>query len=199
MPILRVTKNGTPVCIVGSDDVWSFTASLHGDMWGPERSELTVTGGGKLQPDNSSEFLIWEMAHELRLGDRISFSFEEGVTSSPQGAVFVSEPTPESEKIDFFGPVPEEEIARLENRPTLNAKCSWRFILNHGEQEVLAAVDETRQSISLHILWNEMRPERMRVSLSKSSLREITGKTGGEELFLRYVALGASVEVTVET
>ena len=179
--------------------MWSFTASLHSDVWGPERSELTVTGGAKRQPDDSSEFLIWEMAHELQSGDRIAFSFEEGATSSPQGTVFVNKTSPESEKINFFGPVPEEEMERLENKPMLNLKCSWRFILNQGEPEISAAVDETRQSLSLHILWNEMRPELMRVSLSKSSLREITDRIGGKELFLRYVELGASVEVTVET
>src|SRR5258706_484632 len=196
MPLLRVTKNGTHLCSVGSNDVWTFSASLRADIWGPERSELTVTGGGKRLPDGSSDFLIWQMSHELKEGDRIGFSFEEGVASSPKGEVFIGEPTPDTEKIDFFGPVPEDEIVRLERRPTLNTKCAWRFVAP-DEAALVAAPDETRQNVSLHILWNDMRPNRMRVNLWKSSLREVTSRSEGEELFLRYVEIGAHVEVSV--
>jgi len=34
MPVLRVTKNDKQLCVVGSDDVWSFSASVSGDIWG---------------------------------------------------------------------------------------------------------------------------------------------------------------------
>ena len=197
MPILRVTKNGAPLCTVGSADVWMFSASVNADIWGPERSALTVTGGGKRQSDGSSEFLIWEMSHELLGGDHLAFSFEDGATSSPKGAIMECEPTPEDEKANFIGPVLEEEILRMESRPRSNTSCAWRFAVQ-GEPEILASPDETRESLNLHILWNEMRSHRMRVNLSKSSFREITSKTGGEELFLSYVEVGARIEVAVE-
>jgi hypothetical protein len=37
----------------------------------------------------------------------------------------------------------------------------------------------------------------MRVSLSKSSLREIFARSPGEEIFLEYVPLGSQVEISV--
>jgi len=197
MPILRVTKNEKTLCSVGSEDVWMFSASVNADIWGPERSTLTITGGGKHQPDGSSEFLIWEMAHELLAGDRLAFAFEDGIASSTKGKSMEDEPTPEDEKANFSGPVLDNEIARLQARPRSNTSCAWRFAVQ-GETEILAAPDETRECLTLHLLWNEMRAHRMRVSLSKSSFREIASKTGGEELFLSYVEVGARVEVAVE-
>jgi len=196
MPILSVAKNGEQLCVVGSDDVWMFSASVWADIWGPEGSALTVTGGSKRRQNDETDFLIWEMQHELNVGDRITFSFEEGSISLPKGRKIEDEPTPEEKKIDFFGPVPEEEIIRLESRPALNAQCSWRFKIEGGV-ELTVAPDTTRQSVGLHLLWNEERPQRMRVNLSKSSLREITSRTGGEEVFLEYVPLGTRFEIAV--
>lgn len=196
MPQLHVTKNGVHLCSVGSDDVWCFTVSLHADIWGPQRSELTITGSGKLLADGSSDFLIWHMSHKLNDCDLIQFSFEEGTTSSPMGEVFIGEPEPEGQKVDFFGPVPDDEVARLESRPQLNPNCAWRFA-TQSAPEIRASPDVDRQSLSLHILWNEMRPERLRVHLTKSSLREITRREGGEELFLEYVPIGTLFGVAV--
>lgn len=194
MPVLRITKNGTHLCTVGSDDVWMFSANVYADIWGPAWSELTVTGGGKRRPDGSSDFLIWEMAHELREGDHIVFSFEEGTKSSPKGAAFDDHAPSEDKPHDFS--VPEEEIFKLEARPRLNMECKWRFIAP-GEQEILVAPSDDRQNVSIHLLWNEMRAQRMRVNLSKSSLREITSRSGGEEIFLRYVEQPTRIELTV--
>jgi hypothetical protein len=198
MPALRVLKNGTHLCSVGSDDVWMFSASLHTDIWGTAASELTVTGGGKRRPDGSSDFLIWHIGHELKNGDLVEFVFEDGDASFPKAELFIDEPTPEEKRIDFFAPVPEAELAQLEARPRLNPTCRWRFAAL-DDPPVSASLDETRQSMSLHILWDEMRPERMRVNLTKDSLREITGRSRGEGLYLRYVNAGARVEVRVET
>jgi len=196
MPQLQVAKNGQPLCTVGSDDVWMFSASVHADIWSKERSELTVTGGGKRDADGASKFLIWQMSHELREGDRIAFLFADGTASSPKGQLLDEEPNSETPGPDFFGPKAEAEILQLENRPVLNLACTWRFIFAQ-EAELVATTDSSRQNISLHLLWNEMRSERMRVNLSKTSLREIVARSGGEELFLRYVGIGTQVEVTV--
>ncbi|KAB2875216.1 MAG: hypothetical protein F9K36_05935 [Burkholderiaceae bacterium] len=196
MPQLHVAKNGQPLCTVGSDDVWMFSASMHTDIWSKEPCELTVTGGGKRTAEGTSDFLIWEMSHELREGDRIAFTFAEGSASSPKGQLFNDEPNPDGSKPEFFDPLAETEILKLENRPIANPRCGWRFCFAEEPVRVVA-VDSKRQNISLHLLWNEMRPESMRVNLSKASLREIVARSGGEELFLQYAGVGAHVEVSV--
>jgi hypothetical protein len=197
MPVLRVMKNGKHLCTVGSDDVWSFSASVWGEIWGPEVSFLNVSGGSKRRIDGESDFLIWEMPHELTKLDRITFNFEDGTVSAPKGAKFDPETyPPEEAKIEMSFPPTEEDIARLEARPHLNGELSWSFSVN-GDQSINVAPDVTQQHVGLHLLWNEDRPERLRVSLSKKSLREIVGRSGGEELFLEHVSLGSNIEIGV--
>jgi hypothetical protein len=197
MPILRVTKNGQPLCTVGSNDVWMFSASVWADIWGPEISTLDVSGGGKRRPDGESDFLIWEMPHELKKSDRVAFFFEEGEESSPQGSVF--DPTdfpPEEPKIDISFPPTPEDIIKLEARPAENIGVAWNFCVS-GAASIKVAPDSIRQHLSLQLLWNEDRPQSLRVNLSKSSLREITSRAGGEKLFLKYLPLGSSFEIEV--
>ncbi len=197
MPVLRVTKNGTHLCTVGSDDVWMFSASVWGELWGPEVSHLDVSGGGKRREDGESDFLIWEMPHELVKGDRVAFFFDEGSTSLPKGSLFdPSVEAPEAPKMDISFPPTEEDITKLEARPRLNTDLTWDFAINHG-QNLSIAPDSARQHVRLSVLWNEDRPQRLRVNLSKTSLREIVARTGGEEIFLEYVPLGSSFEIAI--
>lgn len=197
MPVLRVMKNGKHLCTVGSDDVWMFSASVWGELWGPEVSFLDVSGGGKHRDNCENDFLIWEMPHELVKGDRIAFFFEDGSESSPKGKLFdPSALETEQPKIDISIPPTDKDIVKLESRPSLNADLTWSFKINQGP-DTLVAPDNVRQHVSLHVLWNEERPQRLRVNLSRSSLREIVGRTGGEELFLEYIPLGSSFEVAV--
>lgn len=196
MPVLCIMKNDVHLCTVGSDDVWMFSADVHADIWGPTRSELTVTGGGKRRPDGSSDFLIWEMVHELREGDRVVFWFEEGSESLPTGSVLDDE-TSSEEQNDNFLPS-EEEISSLAARPQMNLDCRWRFFAP-GEQGISVAPDADRQNIDLHILWNEMRAHRMRASLSQTSLTEIANRSGGKEIFLRYFEHGTRIELAIGT
>lgn len=172
-----------------------FSASVWGDIWGPEASTLDVHGGGKQRADGSADFLIWEMPHELSLGDRVGLSFEEGSTSSPKGRLFEEE-GPTGEKTEFSVPPSDEELRKLESRPPQNAALVWTFSLNGGSG-IQVRPDPSRQHVSVHLLWNEQRPDRLRVNLSKSSLREIANRTGGEEVFLDYVSIGTRLEIAV--
>jgi hypothetical protein len=197
MPVLRVMKNGKHLCTVGSDDVWMFSASVWGEIWGPEVSFLDVSGGSKRRADGESDFLIWEMPHELTKLDRVTFYFEEGTTSAPTGTKFDPEAyPPEEPKIEMSFPPTEEDITKLEARPHLNGGLSWSFSVNGG-QSIDVAPDVSQQHVGLHLLWNEDQPERLRVSLSKKSLREIVSRSDGEELFRGHVSLGSNIEIGV--
>jgi len=196
MPALRITKNGEPLCTVGSDDVWTFSASVWADIWGPEASTLTVTGSGKPDAGDAREFLVWELSLELKASDRVTFSFEAGSRSSPTQQLSFDEPGNDGETVNHFGPIPEGELANLESRPKENIGREWSFSVR-AETPLRVAADATRQHIGLHVLWNDRRPEALRVHLSKSSLREISERSSGEELFLEYVPLGTTFEVEI--
>lgn len=174
-----------------------FSASVWGEVWGPEVSFLDVSGGSKRSADGESDFLIWEMLRELTKLDRITFYFEEGTTSAPTGTKFDTEAyPPEEPKIEISYPPPEEDITRLEARPHLNSGLLWSFSVNGG-QSIDVAPDVVQQHVRLHLLWNEDRPERLRVSLTKTSLRETVSRSEGKELFSGHVSLGSNIAIEV--
>jgi len=196
MPVLRISKNGHPLCTVGSDDVWMISASIGGDIWGSELSELTVTGGRRSHDGEQSKLLIWQFGHELVSGDRVAFSFEEGSVSSPEGEEFVAGHPDDQPQQDYFAPWSEAELAHEESRPRLDAPCKWQFSLD-GEDVLNIAPDAKRQSLHLLASWTEYDAPQLRISLSKSSLREISSRSGGEKLLLRYVEIGTRFELAI--
>jgi hypothetical protein len=198
VPRLRITKNGKELCVAGSEDVWMFSVNVWADVWGPEVSSITVTGSKPSDEGSAGEFLVWHLAHELKASDRLQFSFLEGSESSPLDDAPIKSPSESDEEIDFFAPVPESELLRLEARPVENAACTWSFA-SGGEAPILLGPDLARQHVSLHLLWNDHRPERLRVSLSKSSLREISSRVRGQELLLEHLPIGSALELAVGT
>jgi len=93
-------------------------------------------------------------------------------------------------------PPSEVEMLEWESRVAKNAGLTWTFVLN-GAAPICVCPDASRQHVSLHLLWNEERHDRLRVSLSKSSLRDIGDRTGGEELLLEYAPLSSRIQVVV--
>jgi hypothetical protein len=198
MPSLHVTKNDELLCVVGSDDVWTFSAAVWGDIWGPEHSTITVTGSRKAAEGQAGDFLVWYLGYELKQNDRLAFSFTTGSTSSPLDQTPIEEPSTNAEIPDFFAPIPEAELLKLESRTVANASCRWQFCFP-GRPLVFVAPDPERQHCSLQLTWNDRHPERLRVNLSKSSLREISARAPGEDLFIDYVPLNSRFELTVVT
>jgi hypothetical protein len=173
-----------------------FSASVWGDVWGPEVSLFDVSGGGKRGEDGESDFLVWELPHELAKGDRLVFCFEEGHISLPKGKLFEPPAKAPEQTLEASFPPTAEDIANLEARPSINSDLNWTFKINQAPP-ISVAPDSARQHVSLKMSWNEARPQRLRVNLTKSSLREIVDRTVGEELFVEYVPLGTSFEIAV--
>ena len=190
MPRLRITKNGRELCTAGSEHIWTFSAIVWADIWAPEASNITVTGSRPPDDAGIREFVVWHMSHELESGDHLQFSFLTGSESSPLDVAPIERPGADEEKIDFFAPLPELEMLELEARPIKNAGCKWSFT-SGGQPPIRLSVDLVRQHLNLHLLWNDHRPERLRASLSKISLREISSRAQGEELLLEHFHVGA--------
>jgi hypothetical protein len=173
-----------------------FSIGVWGDIWSKEVSHLDVTGGTE-EEDGTTEFLMWEFLHELKLKDRLRFDFEPGETSSRLPEIS-HEGTKENRTSDTAStwPPSDEEIANLEKRPLLNSNLAWRFSMNHGAPAVFRPYDG-RQHLSFGLLWNNRHPERIRVSLSSTSLREIVARRGGQDYVAEYVPLGSHFELQI--
>jgi hypothetical protein len=173
-----------------------FSAGVWGDIWSKEISHLDVTGGTE-EEDGTTQFLMWEFLHELKLGDRLRFDFERGEDSSrrPEVSGEIPDDSNVSAKTQAWPPS-EEEIVNLEARPHLNPHLAWRFSMSQRAPEVFRPGDG-RQHLSFGLLWNNRHPERIRVSLTSASLREIVARTGGHDYITDYVPLGSHFELDI--
>jgi hypothetical protein len=173
-----------------------FSVAVSGDIWSKEVSHLDVTGGTE-EEDGTTQFLMWELLHELKLGDRLRFDFERGEDSSrpPEVSRETRDLSNASNHIQTWPPS-KEEIANLEARPHLNPHLAWRFSMSERAPEVFRPEAE-RQHLSFGLLWNNRHAERIRVSLTSASLREIVARTGGRDYITDYVPLGSHFDLEI--
>ena len=190
MPMVRIVKNDDHLCTVGSNGLFMISVGVSGDLWSEEASHLNVTGGTEHE-GGKTDFLIWEFDHRLHRGDDLHFSFQEGDVSSREPELFQAateregshEPTP-------IWPPSQEEIAAWEAKPLENADLAWHFALNDGPARVFRP-EGGRQHLSFGLLWNNRRPERIRLSLHSTSLRDIVARTGRLDYVTEYVPIGS--------
>ncbi|MFN0037896.1 MAG: hypothetical protein ACKVP2_00075 [Burkholderiales bacterium] len=198
MPALRITKNESLLCTIGSDDVWMYSVSVWFDLWGPAVSTLDISGGGKRRPDGGADILVWEIPQVLSVGDRLAFSFESATVSNPKGKVFKNDSPAATEEEDLESEAvsEDEDLHELESRPIKNSGITWMCSLD-GRAGIKVGPNPVRPHVGLLLLWNEDSPERMRVSLSRSSLREIATRSGGESTLLEYVPVGSRLDLVI--
>jgi hypothetical protein len=195
MATLRVTKNDQHLCTVGSRGLFMIAAGVWGDLWSKEAAHLDVTGGTE-EVDGKTEFLMWEFLHELQRGDRLRFDFGTGDESSRAPEVSPPDEKPPTPIPNSTWPPSESEIADWERRPSVNDALAWRLSMNDRAPTVFTP-EGGRQHLSFGLLWNNRHPERIRVSLHCSSLREIVSRQGGLDFITEYVPLGSHFELHI--
>lgn len=195
MATLRVTKNDEHLCTVGSRGLFMISAGVWGDLWSSEAALLDVTGGTEEQ-GGKSDFLMWEFLHELKKGDRLRFDFGGGDESSRPPEVAPADEQPRSPTSDQTWPPSNVEIEELERRPFVNDALAWRFSMNDGATEVFKP-EGGRQHLSFGLLWNNRHPERIRLSLHCTSLREVVAREGGLDFITEYVPLESHFEIQI--
>jgi hypothetical protein len=198
MSRLRVHKNGEHLCSVGSDDVWMFCASVWADVYGPEASFLEVSGSAKPTADGRREFLIWQLPYQLYVGDSIEFFFEIDSSSFPRGVVLPENVTdsPDTPEPDWSIPASEEQIRALESRTMRNCGTKWSIELPNHQRLELQPVPVS-QHISLRLIWNDEHPQRLRVSLARTSFRAIASRIDGEQVLVEYFPMGSRLSVNI--
>ncbi|HKU86123.1 MAG TPA: hypothetical protein VJV77_07270 [Casimicrobiaceae bacterium] len=192
-----MNKNGEHLCTAGSADVWTFSGGVWSDATAQEVANLDVMGSAGALDDAVHDFLIWACPHELAFGDTIDLFFEADDRSNPPGTVFVAgeEENPEP-AFDWSDPPTEEQIRTLESRDAINKNVMWSVTVNQLQRFELQP-DAVRQHLALHFLWNSRSPQRLRVSISRKSIREIVTRSEGEELLLDYLPVGSTLRVAI--
>jgi hypothetical protein len=195
MATLSVAKNDQHLCTVGSTGLFMMSAGVWGDLWSKEAAHLDLTGGTE-EENGKTEFLVWELLHELQKGDRLRFDFGPGDQSSRAPEVSPPDDTPITPFPNTNWPPSESEVAELERRPLVNDALAWRFSMNDQPPRVFEP-QGGRQHLSFGLLWNNRHPERIRISLHCSSLREIVARQGGLDFITEYVPLGSRFELHI--
>jgi hypothetical protein len=198
VPTLRIAKNGRHICTIGSAGIWMFSIHAWADVWSEPATHLDITGG-RLQPDGKDDFLIWEMDHKLVKGDQLVFEFLDGERSSREPELFDDEKAKDQEPKQspkWEWPLTAEATQEMESRPVKCADLVWYLSMNSSPKAPYRP-GPGRQQMSLGLLWNSRRPDRMRVSLSSTSLREVIAREGGQEHVTEYVPIGTRVEFEV--
>jgi hypothetical protein len=188
-------KNDEHLSTVGSSGLFMISAGVWGDVWSKEAAHLDVTGGTE-EPDGKSEFLMWEFLHELQMGDRLRFDFAGGDESSRPPEVSREKPDSSTPIPNHTWPPSEKEMAEWEQRPVLNEALAWRFSMNERQASAIRP-EGGRQHLSFGLLWNNRHPERIRVSLGCTSLREIAARQDGLDFVTEYVPLGSHFELQI--
>jgi hypothetical protein len=198
LPQLRALKNAEPFCVVGSADVRTFSFCVWADLWGPERSLVAVSGRSRRGGNGLDDFLTWALPVELRAEDLLDLHFEEGATSMPGGEPIRRGSTGASHgttRFESHAPG-DAELREWESRPAVNECLRWHIEVNGAP---LAHIGPARhaQHVSLELQWNDARPDRVRVTLSASSLREVVRGSRGQTRFEDAIAIGSRVTIAI--
>jgi hypothetical protein len=175
-----------------------FSADAWADVWSEPATHLNVTGG-VVHPDGTNDFLIWELDHKLLKGDHLLFEFGEGDQTSRAPEVFDDQKAKSEMRRDsapWDSPPSPKQIEEMEARAVKSPDLVWYFSKN-SEQKLPYRPGPGRQQLAFGLLWNSQRPERMRVSLRSTSLREVLARQGGIEHLVEYVPIGTRFELDV--
>lgn len=175
-----------------------FSVSVWADVCSLPSTHLDITGGAE-RAEGENDFLIWETDHKLVKGDHLVFEFGEGEDSSLQPEVFdvekaKEEVRKEAPKWDF--PLSAESIAEMEARPITSPDIEW-YLSKGATLKSAHRPGPGQHHLSLTLIWNNHRPERMRVSLNSTSLKEVIAREGGQNHVTEYVPLGTRLELEI--
>ncbi len=195
MPGLEVSLNGNHVATVSTEGLDLVGVRVHGDLIGPEFASLDVSGG--LYGDGKeSKHLIWVSQREMASGDEIEVTLLENAVTSRPGQT-IEQLYPENERPTGPEQTLEEVLRDLRKRPRSRERFVFRITPPNGTP-ISARTTPSDHSFGFSVMWNSMRPERARVSLSSNSLENIMKRTGGEEHANFLLQFGQAVKLRVD-
>jgi hypothetical protein len=195
MPSFRVSRNGSPVCVAGSEALFLVDVRVSGDLWGPEIAHLDVMGS-RLRPDETTDLLIWESHAELSNADELVVQFDAASGSRPDPELFVDPSPRETQPIDWYFSPPESEMRKFEGRPIVFPKLRFEVSVNREPREVGCLVNG-RQVLAFGLSWVSDRPESARLTLDTYSLRELFGGSPLTSVISEHIGFGDEVSLKV--
>ena len=195
MHAIEIQRNGVTLAVIGAPNALMLAADVGIMVEGPDAGTLDLRGMNDLGGDRKSH-TNWVDESALSSGDVLLFRFIEAESATPPLRE-VAEDSEESvaerqwyeEQTQSLPMAPRELERRLPNA-TLELSCP-------GREPITATLEGGREFISLHLLWNQWRRERCRLSLSSFSQQEALSRAGSKEWFQGYLLLGEQCVVKI--
>ncbi len=201
MPGFIVSINDDHLVTISTENLNVFSIRLHGDTKS-QGFALLEASGGFYGDEKIKRHLIWLNEHEIFPDDEITIRFLDEVIPSHSGKT-IKELYPEEDKtVEPEGTIDEvfndeEFIHDLVKKTKLRENFSFALELPSGEL-IRSSTDPSEYSFSYSILWNNLHPERARVSLSSNTLDSIFNKENGSYHLRVLLQLNQEVKLHVE-
>ncbi len=195
MHALEILRNGNALVVAGTADALMLRVDVSVAIEGDGLGSLDV-GGMKALDGERRSHLSWLELLPLVAEDEIDIRLVETASSSAP----MSEQANDSEEFiagqEQFEKLKETDPPAPRPMAPDHPDASIALSIN-GAAPVIATLEGGRHFISLGILWTQWHPERCRVSLRSSSVKEALDRTGGVEWFLGNIAVGDCCKVKV--
>lgn len=196
MPAIVVLKNGIELAAVNTDHFGIMTVNLHGDVTGDEFSTLDFFGGVYGSGDKDCH-LLWVHDVEVLSSDTIEIQFSDPVPSETRGRT-IEEIYPKENSDEPVSETMEETFEHLKGLPRIRQKFRFRIETSDGAVSNTES-DESDWSYHCMTMWQNFKPDRMRVSLTSDELTHIKDQEPGRKLFGHTLHQGDWIRISFVT
>ena len=139
---------------------------------------------------------IWLDSEQLALGQSVEVEFVTSGTQVGEGIPFDSSGSAEmpagySLEADLHSLAQE-----LREQPWIRAAYKFRYEASHGTA-VECAMTEDEYGFGFNVLWNDMHPGRVSVSLHAYTIDSVEQQRSGRDLVCEHVSAGRSCKITM--
>jgi len=193
MSFLRVAVDGQPIASIATDGLEVVSVHVGGTRLDDEYADLNVSGG-VYSGDRASDHRIWVDQMPLTAGQVLDVSLLERDTAVGEGrsieelypARETAEPPTSIDKAEFF--------ADLRRQPQLREGFTVRLTSSVGTASMFSTTPD-EHGFGFSVLWNNMHPERVSVSLHAYTIDSVESGEPGRDHVRERLPVGGTVRL----
>jgi hypothetical protein len=193
MSFLRVAVDGQPIASISTDGLEVVSVHVGGSRLDCEYADLNVSGG-VYPEDGESDHRIWVDQMRLIAGQVVDVALLERDKAVGDGRT-IGELYPASESVPVPTPIDKAEFfADLRRQPQLREGFTVRLTSSVGTTGMFSTASDDH-GFGFSVLWNNMRPERVSVSLHAYSIDSMESGESGRDFVRERLPLGGTVRL----
>jgi hypothetical protein len=191
MPFLSVKVDGIPVANISTDGLEVVTVNVGGACIDDDYADLSVSGG--VYSGDTADHRIWVDQLPLSVGQVVEVTFMEQGTPSGTGRT-IAELYPELESNPPALSAEGDPFAEARTSPRLRSGYTVRVVSNDRPPTALTTTPD-EHGFGFHVLWNNLRPGYVSVSLGSYTLESVEKQAPGRDAFCERVPVGTQLRL----